>query len=244
VIGYGLIGPPEPALITGYDGAGEVLIGWSFFQDFPEFNTGVTFEPSGYFRKRDWFKQTERLLLIGERTARPPLGETYRRALGWMLTVARRPLSNPAPQAPEWYRDRHTGLAAYEAWTEHLLQAEAFPAKDEATLRAHHSVHNDAVSTVAEARWYGSQFLIGMTYAADNGLPHTMMEDLLHAAALYAGEHELMWRIWDLAGGINNPDAYRRLADARLRWEIAQVIRQAGDKDAQAAEHIERALAK
>lgn len=244
MIGYGVIGPPEPVLIAGYDEGGEVLIGWSFFQDFPEFNAGVAFEPSGYFRKHDWFKDIKGLLLIGDRTARPPLGETYRQALAWMLTVARTPLANPDPQAPEWYRDRHTGLAAYEAWAEHLLHDEAFPADDEATLRAHHTVHNDAVGNTAEARWYGSQFLVEMTYAVDSGLHHTMMEDLLHAAACYAGEHELMWRIWDLTGGINNQEAYSRLAGHDLRREIARVIRQARDKDAQAAEHIERVLAK
>jgi hypothetical protein len=68
------------------------------------------------------------------------------------------------------------------------------------------------------------------------------MEDLLHAAALYAGEHTLMWRLWDLAGGISNPEAYRTLADPALRREMVEVIRQARDKDAQAADHLERAL--
>jgi hypothetical protein len=242
VIGYGIIGPPEPALITGYDEDGDVLTGWSFFQEFPEFKGGVTFEPSGYFRKRDWFKDTGGLMLIGERTTRPSLGETYRRALSWLVTVTRRPLSNPDPQASEPYRDRHTGLAAYEAWAEHLLRDEAFPADDEATLRARYTVHNDAVGTVAEGRWYGSQFLLETTNVVDNGLSQKAMEDLLHAAALYAGEHTLMWRLWDLAGGISNPEAYRTLADPALRREMVEVIRQARDKDAQAADHLERAL--
>jgi hypothetical protein len=65
----------------------------------------------------------------------------------------------PEPDAPEWYQQRHNGLAAYEAWAEHSLCDEAWPAGDEALLRAHHQIHNDAVGTVAEARWYGSVFL-------------------------------------------------------------------------------------
>jgi hypothetical protein len=31
-ISFGIIGPPEPGLITGYDGDGAVLYGWSYFQ--------------------------------------------------------------------------------------------------------------------------------------------------------------------------------------------------------------------
>jgi hypothetical protein len=50
VISYGIIGPPEPGLITGYDEGGEVILGWNFFQNF---EPGIEKEPSGYYRKRD-----------------------------------------------------------------------------------------------------------------------------------------------------------------------------------------------
>ena len=33
VIGFGVVGPPEACIITGYDDGGEVLIGWSLFQE-------------------------------------------------------------------------------------------------------------------------------------------------------------------------------------------------------------------
>lgn len=45
VLAFGVVGLPECCLVTGYDEGGQVLIGWSFFQDFPEFNAGVEFEP-------------------------------------------------------------------------------------------------------------------------------------------------------------------------------------------------------
>ena len=48
-----------------------MLIGWSFFQGMPEFSAGLEFEPSGYFRKRDWFGDTESLVIIGEKGERP-----------------------------------------------------------------------------------------------------------------------------------------------------------------------------
>ena len=56
------------------------------------------------------------------------------------------------------------------------------------------------------------------------------------------GEHELMWRVWDLVGGNGNPDAWRKFADPDVRRKITTAILQARDKDAAAADHIERVL--
>jgi hypothetical protein len=240
VVAYGVVGPPEPAIITGYDDGGDVLIGWSFFQKIPDFNAGVEFEPSGYFRKRDWFKDTEGLMFIGEKRARPPLKELYRDALQWMLKVARVPAVHPGADAPEWYRERANGIAAYQAWADQLLEEQEFPA-DEALRFQRHDVHNNAVGTVAEARWYGAQFLI---QASDPDILHyAMAADLLHAAACYAAEHDLMWKVWDLAGGNGNPQAYQRFADPGVRRQMVPVILEAQRQDAMAADHIERALA-
>ncbi|MBN2389319.1 MAG: hypothetical protein JXR84_01265 [Anaerolineae bacterium] len=249
VLGYGVVGPPEPSIITGYDEGGDVLIGWSFFQNFPDFNAGVEFEPAaegqpvGYFRKHDWFKDTENLLIIGEKQPKPSLAEVSRDALRWLLKVTRTPMVRPEPDAPEWYRHRHNGLAAYDAWADHLLRDAEWPADDEATLRAHHQIHEDAVSTVAEARWYGSVFLaeIAEHFAAEPGKLGTT-EHVLHAAACYAAEHDLMWQLWELAGGIGNPDAFRTMADPAKRRALADIVRQAREKDAAAADHMEQAL--
>jgi hypothetical protein len=68
--------------------------------------------------------------------------------------------------------------------------------------------------------------------------------ETLHAAACYAAEQDLMWEVWELAGGIGNPGAYRALADPDIRWTMADIVQQARDQDAQAAEHIEEALKK
>jgi hypothetical protein len=250
VLGYGVIGPPEPSIIAGYDEGGDVLIGWSFFQGMPEFAAGVEFEPAGegqsagYFRKRDWFKDTECLLIVGDKVDKPSLEETCRTALQWMLQVARTAMVRPEPDAPEWYRQRHNGLAAYEAWADHLLRDEEWPAGDEEALRAHHQIHNDAVGNLAEARWYGSVFLAQLVegYAGGPGKRGTQAE-ILHAAACYAAEHDLMWEAWELTGGIGNPEAYRHMADPGVRRALADVVRQAREQDACAVEHIERALA-
>jgi hypothetical protein len=239
VLGYGVVGPPEPSIVVGYDEGGDVLIGWSFFQD-----ASTECEPSGYFRKRDWFGSTACLLIVGEKKDKPSLEETCRTALQWMLKVTCTPMVRPEADAPERYRGRHNGLAAYEAWAEHLLRDEEWPAGDEAALRAHHQIHNDAVGTVAEARWYGAVFLAQLVegFAAGPGKRGTQAQ-ILHAAACYAAEHDLMWEVWELAGGIGSPEAYRYMADPAVRRAMVKIVRQARDQDAQAAEHLEQALA-
>jgi hypothetical protein len=234
VLAFGPIGPPESAIITGYDESGGVLIGWSFFQNIPEFNAGVEFEPSGQFRKRGWFDYQPgfSFILIGQKKPKPPLSETYRQALEWMVQVTRTPVT---------FGDRQNGLAAYTAWADQLLRDGDFP-NDEAVLRQRHGVHDNVVGMVAEARAYGAQFLAGMADHIDTHIHRDMVEPLLHAAACYAGEHALMWNLWDLAGGIGNPDAYRHFADPAVRRQMVPILEQARDRDAQAADHIEVAL--
>ena len=229
VLGFGVVGPPECCIVTGYDEYGDVLIGWSYFQGFPEFSAGVEFEPLGYFRKRDWFKDTEALTIVGEKQEKPPLDEIYRQALKWALQVVRTPVT---------FGDRHNGLAAYTAWADHLLRDDEFPTDDMAVLRERHMAHHDAAGTVAEGRWYGAHFL---KQVAEH--EPAMAEELLAAAGCYEAEHDLMWQIWNLMGGIGFSDErVEKLAEPAVRRRIAPIILQARDKDEKAADHIERAL--
>ena len=182
--------------------------------------------------------------MIGAKGERPSLKATYREALKLGLKVARTAAVRPEADAPERYQNRHNGLAAYDAWAEHLLRDGDFPAGDEVALQQRFSVHNGMVGSVAEARWYGSQFLVGMAGHADTQVHRDAVEDILHAAALYAGDHALMWNLWDLAGGIGNPQGWKLLADPSVRRRMIPLIRQARENDQQAATHLERALSR
>jgi len=229
-LGFGVVGPPECCIITGYDEDGDVLTGWSFFQSFREFNVGVEFEPSGYFRKKDWFKDTHSLIIIGGKQEQLSRGGIYREILKWALEVARTPMVH----------DRSSGIAAYQAWAEHLLRDEDFPVEDKAVLRQRHMVHDDAVGMVAEARWYASLFLPQIARHEP-----AMAEELLAAASCYAAEHDLMWKIWGLVGGIGREEPkFMKLAEPSVRRQIVPVILQARDNDVEAVDHIARALTK
>ena len=116
------------------DDGGDVLIGWSYFQTVPEFNQGVEFEPSGYFRKKDWFKDTVSLVLIGDRVEKPPLEDIYRRALLWALEIAK---------IPRVKSEFYSGLAAYQAWANALKKDEDLPLDNMPLLTERYHVHMD-----------------------------------------------------------------------------------------------------
>ena len=220
VIAKGVLGPPVDCLITGFDEGGDVLIGWSYFQESKEFAAGVQFEPDGYFRRRGWFADTHRLILLGERHAAPPAREVYHDALQWALTVARTAVTGG---------DRHNGIAAYRAWADAIVEDSEFVGRGTADLRHRYHVHQDAVGTVAEGRWYAHNFLEKV---------------LAEAARRYDQEHTLMWRLWALVGGPGASDKKARLfADPAIRRRTAEIILRAQEQDRLAADSIERALA-
>jgi hypothetical protein len=229
VIARGVVGPPAECIIVGFDDDGEVLLGWSFFQAFPEFSTGVEFEPSGYFRKRGWFDDTEGLFIIGEGTGPPPKAEVHLGALRWALDIVRTPVI---------LGDRHNGLAAYTAWCEALARDEDFSGADMDQLRVRYHVHEDAVGTVAEGRWYAARFLKQVIEAEPSSSKALDM-----AVKCYETEHDLMWKIWGFVGGPQRSDeGARKLAEPAARREIIALIREAREQDKLAADQIEKAL--
>jgi hypothetical protein len=230
VIAFGVIGPPETCLITGYDDNGEVLIGWNFFQNFPEFQDGIAFERSGAFRKRDWFAGTQSLLLLGKKQVPPARKQIDREALSWALEVMR------FGQHAEWVY----GQAAYRAWAEALLVDVDFPAGDMETNRERFMVHDDAVGAVAEGRWYGAKFLemLAEAYPQVEG-------ELMSAAGCFEMEHDLMWQIWGMVGGNGRSDAQVcKLAEPATRRDVSAAILQAMEQDIEAAGWIEQALSR
>ncbi len=230
VLALGVVGPPECGLVTGYDEGGDVLMGWSFFQDEAEFAPNVGLEPTGEYRQRGWFAQTEGLICIGDAVEGPARGESYRAALRWALELAR------TPQVGQ----RATGLAAYDTWAHYVLDDAPLAEADLGALWQRFNPHNFAVGNVAEARWYGSLFVSQIAQDEPQ-----MAESLLRAAACLAAEHDLMWKIWGLVGGIGADEAkVRQFAEPGIRQQIAEVIYTARARYAEMVEHIEAALAR
>ena len=230
VLAMGVVGPPECCIVTGIDEGGDVLMGWSFFQDAPEFSAGLDFEPCGYFRKRRWFPQTQALVLIGDKQGPVDREAVYRGSLRRAVDLIRQPtldLDGPWP----------SGLSAFTEWGRTILRHRDFPPSDMAVLRRRHRVHTATVGMVAEGRWYGSLYLKD----AAGAIP-AMAGPLHRAADCFEQEHALMWQVWGLAGGLGfEDDKVLRFSEPEIRERIAPLILQARDLDARAADALDRA---
>lgn len=75
LIGFGIIGPPEACVITGYRENGEVLLGWNFFQDMPEWKGSHETEECGYFIRRNWYEHSETVALMAVGEPSEPVDE-------------------------------------------------------------------------------------------------------------------------------------------------------------------------
>jgi hypothetical protein len=228
LLALGVVGPPECGIVTGYDNEGDVLIGWSFFQDSPEHTEGLEFEPSGYFRKQGWYADTEAVMALGTRHGRPEPERVLESTIQWVLSMANTPV----------VCGRFSGLTAYEAWADALGREEDFPAGDLDALRERHVAHNDAVGTVAEGRWYASRFCMDMAEKVPGAT-----RKLLAAAGCYEAEHDLMRKLWALMDGNGMDDRnVLKLADPEVRAQSARIILQAREKEVRALEHLESVL--
>jgi hypothetical protein len=237
VLSYGIVGPPEPSIVTGWDEGGDVLMGWSHFQDYPWSGKG-DFEPEGQFRKRNWMEGNLCLLMIGEKSPRPDIRQVYHDSLAWGLQVFRTPKVFPEPTAPAWVATKWNGQAALKAWEESLLDAANFSG-DEATLRQHHTMHNSVAGNLAEERSMADGYLQQVAARAPSAAP-----DLTQAARLYHEEHDLVFKMWSICGGLDKPEEYRKLTDAGVRRDLAAVLVEMRAKEEQAIGLVERALAK
>ncbi|MFH1005937.1 MAG: hypothetical protein V1800_00360 [Candidatus Latescibacterota bacterium] len=230
-LAHGVVGPPETSLITGYDEGGDVLIGWSFFQAEQGAKEILEFEPSGYFRKRNWEPETWDAMTVGPRESEPDRKETFRKALEWALTVVR---------TPRTFQDRPNGIAAFDAWIEHLGRDEEIAHWRAGDSSVHpFDAQRDATDGIAEGRWYASRFLVR---EAPECMPY-QASHLYAAASCYAREHELVWEVWCHEGGMDRgAETMAQFLDPQVRRRSIALIEQARDLDAQAADHVEAAL--
>jgi hypothetical protein len=225
VLARGVVGPPEVSIITGYEEAGQVLVGTSFFQ---HEEPGIEVDAEGYFRRRGWYGNTPMVVVLGEKGPAPEQNAVLEDALKFGLRILRTTEMGGMPVGP----------AAYDAWAADLLDDHNFPTGSEAVLRQRHELHNFMVGQIAEQRWYGSVWLVNIY----ERLHYRQAGPLLKAAGCLADEHDQMWKIWDLVGGIGNPDAWQKLADPAVRQAIVPVIRASQASYNEAARWLETAL--
>lgn len=231
LIGFGIIGPPEPCIIAGYRDGGETLMGWNFFQDMPEFSAGVGKEPCGYYNRKGWYEHPETIALmaIGESVETPEEKSFLRDTLEYALSIIETPKVN----------DYAGGLAAYEAWAEALSRESEFP-KDAPLpmLMERLMCQIDAMTMVGEGRWCASVFL-----EQEAGMFPEAADELRSAADKYKQEHQLSMDMSRLIEGFAMSEkCARALALPDVRKRITVLIRRCAELEKKAAEHIRNAV--
>jgi hypothetical protein len=227
VLATGVVGPPACGIITGYDEGGEVMIGWSYFQEMPGHGEADDFEPCGYYRKPNWYADTHAVILIGPKGKAPPMAETLRGALQWAVELADTPTLLGC----------YCGPAAYTAWAEALLQDEDFPEGDLEVLLGRLDCNFGAIMAV-EARGHAA------TFVRRAGEREAALAELDQAAAAYDAEVQTLLAIYKAQGASGPHDASGALglSDRGRRQKMASLIIEARDHDAEAVRHIRRAL--
>jgi len=232
VIAQGPVGPPEAGVIAGYEDSGQVLSGWSYFQE----------DFSVYFRAEDWFAKCIGLIVVGDKKETPSRQQVLKSTLEWAVALAREPerFSRRPPDGGEGQR-LIAGLAAYDAFAEALEKDESFPEGDLETLTSRLvPIGNDGVHLMGCKRDAAVRFL---TSVAEWDLPGA--DEVKSAADAYSAGAFL----WKQAGAstpwTGAPEAKRlEIADRALRTKLAGLIRDAKVHEARAVSLLEEALAK
>ncbi len=226
VISYGIIGPPDEGVVTGYDKNGQVLLGRSYFHD----------STNGYYEKDDWYDACLALVLIGEKKETPAKQHIYLDSLKWAVQLSKIPEVKLLTKG----RNLHlNGFAAFDAWIDALKNDAYFPRDDMDELTLSCQIHsNVTLSGLADSRRAAVGFLKGMHDDFPAGSVHI-------SKAVDAYEEELGF----LLDGLKSvpfafqPEEQRlQIADPELRSKLSALIRKSKEKEIQAISHIEHAI--
>ena len=214
VIALGIIGPPEACIIAGYQDDGRTLLGWSFFQDNPEFASEVKIHESGYFLSTSWWKNPSTIALMSfseERGGSVPTQEILENAITVMTT--------------QQVREYAGGPKAYDAWAKALADESQF--REEAVLPLLYErlmCHGDAMDMISEGRYYAAQFL----KASFTGTGHEVAE-------VFSEEAKLVSKMVEILGGWQRGEEQARaLARTSIRQELVKIIMEAKELDRKA----------
>ena len=225
VIATNLVSNPEFGLITGYGQKGDVVIGWSHFQDQPGACDG--FEETGECRVGNWYEKVWELVLFGNKTTAHK--DPYA-LLVWALDI----LEGQQPCGKGF----HGGLNAYDAWIEFLTDKRVFDA-DEPALKQILAVHSTYTGTLAEARAWAHSFFTSVFMTM---LPRHA-DEIERAASCCISVHDLMWEVWGALGsGPGDMSVWDRLRDSTVRKQTASIIEKAKHHDTSLIEVIKSIL--
>jgi len=212
------------SIIAGYEDGGATVLGWALVMD----EASAPQDPQGYTRLTGWLDTTAAVIVLGEKNQRLPLDEAYIKALLWAVNGARQAKLG----------ELHSGLASFDAWAAALGRDAEFGLGDMEGARHRHIVHYLQTLGVAEGRAFGGE----IAERAAERFPQAA-DELMHARGDYGLMHDLMWRIWQVEGGMGTGDGtVLRFVEPEVRRQQSEIVLLARDLERSAVGHIEKAL--
>lgn len=225
MLAFRVVGPSDCCIITGYDEGGEVLLGWSTYQDIPD-DHNLTHDPSGYFRKPGWHENLGGYILIGAKLERPSRRAIYLDALKWAVQLMRTPKVH----------HKCTGLEALRIWAEEMTQEKYFPPGDEDTLGLRY-VSTTINLTMLRDHFCAEPFLKQVSEELPDLLP-----EISRAADCYAEVKHLTTEMLELINDNFSEKAMKAIKEPDIRQSFANLILDIRDQEEQAITFIESLL--
>ena len=227
VISRGVIGPPEAGIITGYRDNGNTLLGWSVFQEYPEFAANVSFEKSGYYITDQWWenKDTNALMSFGEIT----------RERFTLKTVVENAIEVMTPR-------KHGNYAkagyAYDAWKKAILDESQFREDMVTSLLVERLMcQGDAMDCLADGRRSAYKYFKKLS---DENQEQPLFGFIAEQFAVSATESHKMF---DVLGGFERGEKQMRIfATREAREEIGRLIDKCKEADEKALKLLHELL--
>lgn len=227
-IALGIIGPPEPCVITGYRKNGEELLGWNFFQNDDEFKGSISFDETGYFICNNWWENTDTQAVM----CMGPINGT-RLKEDEIIANGVKILSGRTEY------DYAKGIEAYDAWKKALLRDEDFSVSDNLFVLFEKLLcQTDAMNCLTDGRGNAAVYFKRLADEhKENGDKYNRI----------AGEFEKVKKtvkeMWSLLGDYSNVEGMlERLADRKVREETVRLIDVAKKADSAALEIMREVL--
>ena len=221
-IALGIIGPPEACIITGYRDNGNVLLGWNFFQDNPEYNSKMRIDESGYFISEQWWDNTETKAIMS-------LGKITKDRFTPKMILQN---AIEVMTGRNW-KKYSKGILAYDAWAKAVLNDGDFPKDAILPILAERFMANgDAMDCLADGRHSASNYMKSLILIYPEH-----QKNIEKAANLFTQVYNNVFKINDIIGD-RGENGMRTFAKPEIRKQIAEIIYEAKEADEKALKII------